>query len=526
MPNESTTRDNISQLSTIVDTLIALFGASVVIAATSTFGPGLSPDSITYISAAESLLSSGALLGVTGSPYVNWPPLFPLAIAIIELLGVSGPQAARLLNAICFGASAGMASYLTRRMTRQTWTGLTAGVVTVLTVMFLDPFTRVLSEPLFIVLVLIFVAVSATALRRQGDLKYVVLAALLAACAALTRYIGVTVLVTGAIVLTAGVQMDVGGRLRRAALFLFVSGLPLALWVARNFILVATPTGSREGSQSTLAESLRSMAVTTAQWVTPLDWIQHLGPYKASPLALLIVLVVLLGSVWWIVWSLMTWAQRAYNDGWASGALFVLATFVVVYLTSLALVTRVVATSYLGARFLAPVFVPILVILMVAGLETWLHIGRGRYAAFTKSALVLMLSSCLLLQAHRTVDLIRHRRAEGTGGYESDAWQNSPLLEYIRTYELDGHLVSNAPDVLYLATGQRTPWSPGKPFRPQQLDSFARIDEDVYVVWFDRVGWRHYLMKPAELAEFVEIVKAVEKTDGTIYKILAPRTSR
>ncbi len=51
-------------------------------AGTSLYGPGLSADSITYWSAAQSFRESLTLLKVDGSAYTNWPPLYPVLLSL------------------------------------------------------------------------------------------------------------------------------------------------------------------------------------------------------------------------------------------------------------------------------------------------------------------------------------------------------------------------------------------------------------------------------------------------------------
>src|SRR5262249_2152435 len=52
-------------------------GAMLVLAATACCGPGLTPDSGCYLSAARSLAAGRGCIPFSGHPFVEWPPLYP-----------------------------------------------------------------------------------------------------------------------------------------------------------------------------------------------------------------------------------------------------------------------------------------------------------------------------------------------------------------------------------------------------------------------------------------------------------------
>src|SRR3954470_10266107 len=81
---------------------LAFAGALVI---TSGAGPGLDPDSMSYMHAATTLAHGGALRDVqrdwaspdSTMPLAHWPPGYPIAIAGVELLGVGAKAAARVI---------------------------------------------------------------------------------------------------------------------------------------------------------------------------------------------------------------------------------------------------------------------------------------------------------------------------------------------------------------------------------------------------------------------------------------------
>ena len=81
----------------------AALGAVLVLARQAPNGAGLHWDSVIYVTVARNLLSGVGFSDYTGYPYVYWPPLYPLLLAVASLdlldpLDVAGP-----LNAALFG---------------------------------------------------------------------------------------------------------------------------------------------------------------------------------------------------------------------------------------------------------------------------------------------------------------------------------------------------------------------------------------------------------------------------------------
>src|SRR5262245_63939659 len=61
--------------------LPSLAGVVLVLVMGARAGPGVTPDSVTYLSTAESLRADGSFRRYDGAPYVEFPPLYPLVLA-------------------------------------------------------------------------------------------------------------------------------------------------------------------------------------------------------------------------------------------------------------------------------------------------------------------------------------------------------------------------------------------------------------------------------------------------------------
>ena len=106
--------------------VLGLGGFGLVWLSTSTYGPGLSSDSIHYIYAAHSVMAGDGFLAFGGSPYVGWPPLFPSALAGLGKLGLDPLDGVRVLNAGVYGLTIYSAGHLLRTHLKSSWLAVAA----------------------------------------------------------------------------------------------------------------------------------------------------------------------------------------------------------------------------------------------------------------------------------------------------------------------------------------------------------------------------------------------------------------
>ena len=66
--------------------LLGLTGTILSLLSTSLFGSGLSPDSVYYISIARNIAAGNGFVTFMGAPMIEWPPLYPLILAIPGIL--------------------------------------------------------------------------------------------------------------------------------------------------------------------------------------------------------------------------------------------------------------------------------------------------------------------------------------------------------------------------------------------------------------------------------------------------------
>jgi hypothetical protein len=483
---------------------------------TSRYGIGISADSVGYISVAHSLLAGQGFRCFDGRPYVDQPPGFPLLLAGCGLLGLAPVQAARLVNALALGAIVGMAGMSLRRLiTCRRIAALGAWAVTVSV-----PLNGVghyaWTEPLFILCALLFCD-RMTRFITADDRRAFAAAALCAALACLLRYIGLTIVLTGAIALLwVNSGENVGRRCRDAALFVGLAVMPLAAWCLRNWLISATLFGARIPSTFTWKQILMLTAETIVRWLAIPGVSSGL---RIGPLGVTLLAVVGFGLYRVAVGKL---------DPSTRVSLRLTACFTLVYLAWLMVSSATVAFDRIGDRLLSPVFVP-LAMLTVFAIDQWRTIAvcPGAGKRLTTTGLVglslwLAFPTCAALRRTRSMAVV------GAGGYSTARWHESPLVRSLRRQPLPGPVYSNRPDALYLLTGIATRLSPQKSYHNNfvrrnlvSLPQFQRELEaagTASLVWFPDSP-RRYLYTVDELPSSLGITRMATFPDGTIYTL-------
>ena len=411
--------------------LAVLFGAAAcygVLAMTDPPGPGLDPDTMSYLGAAESLVRHGDLRipsahwlsGDSTEALGHFPPGYPIVIAGPVALGASPVQAARGIEAAAAFATVALAVWLAGAVAGDV-AGAMAGTVLLVSPSFAFDHWQIISEPLCLAL-LMATLVLMTWSRRPWTYG------LAAAAAGIVRYAAVGS--TGAVALWAyGTTGSRSERLRRAAVAAAPSVILQTLWTIRS----AIEGGEIRtfGLRGNLDATFRELMSTLGAWLAP-----SVPAGWASG-----VLAVAVGVV--AVAVLAREARRtaaAADDSAAPRRRFLCAAALVAGCYAAFVVFSrlfVDETIPFDVRILSPFIVPAEVaaaVAFVAAAGTWSRPARAIAAVV---GLAWLSGS-----AAATVGAVRDA-LDGGWGYASDEWRTSALAEWLRTEGRSRAIFSN-----------------------------------------------------------------------------------
>lgn len=475
---------------------VGVLGAVLwIMALTSLYGPGLSPDSTEYLYLAAEILSGG-LRFWNENEAVSQPPFYPAMIAALAgSTGVDVMKAALWLNLLAAGALIALVARGVVESGRSVLVLSVALAFVILSAPFSEVFSMAWSEIVF--LPLVYGAMWAAAAPERGWLRASVVPGVLGALAVMTRYAGVALVPVLCLHLLVTVR---GGWRRRLAYAVTAGAIPTGVFLAylwRNLTVSGSTLGVRHSSQTTLGENLRLTAEVFGGWV------------------------------FWPALALGLWIFRRRLGSWVRELTPMLRLWVAyagAHLAFLVWTSTTTAFDPIDTRLLSPVL-PALVAAFAA-LAQGTPEGPGRARRLLGVAWVSLL---LLVPVRSAHGLYRHHTTEGAGGYHTRAWFESELMNRLRTGGIPAteRVFTNLPDGLYILTGIRSELSPAS--RGYRSDERTGVDarnlgqrypgfEGSLWVWFDSTG-RDFLLTPEQIREWCRLERVEAFDDGVIYRV-------
>lgn len=482
--------------------------ATLLLVITQPPGPGLEPDSTSYVGAAESFAHGHGYRipytpwqsADTSAPLSHFPPAFPTALALPIVVGVAPLQSARIVN-----AAAALADVVLATLIVADAAGAAAAALTALAILVMRPFVlthlSILSEPLFLADLMaslaLMIAVATAADERQRRTRAVAAGAL-GALSALTRYAGVAV--GGAIVLW---MLLLPGRRTTRLTRAGAAFLPPLILVGAWIIHVRLTSGSHGirtfGTYGDFGTTLRMGAATVVAWLVPLSADQSLPGRRWLALLLLaaLAIVVVLG------------ARRAAPRARATIA----AAIVLAMCYALVIVlSRVFADPGIpfDERILMPLFLLATIVIAVSLHGWWTTV---RLLPRALSAIVLL----AWLAASASASYDEAAAALDTGvDFAQDEWKLSPLVAWARDSAAHRPIYTNWAPVAFFHLGRASRELPHAN-EPDLLRAFVdtlRVRHGVAIVFEQRDP---DFIGPADLIGVPGLRRAAQFPDGSAF---------
>ena len=480
-----------------------LVTAGLVLVATSAYGPGLTPDSLSYVSTAKSVASGGGFRNHVDQPLVLFPPLYPLLLAPGMWLGAAALSVVRVVNIACTVGIVVVGFSIASRHISSPGLRLAALASLVLSGPVLFVARHAWSEPLFLLLTLAATYCLERALSEDGR-PWVLAAAGLVALACLTRYAGVALILGGAISLLM-TRCPIRRKGATAAAFIFVAGLPLGLWLVRNLVVAGSATGGRPSSSEDVATATGRALSGMGAWLVG-DWVPRTLAAGLMVAFLLAVARLLVVSEHRSLVPLTT----------TTGALLV----------GSIVSASIAAVDDFDDRLLSPFYVPVAILAFVM-LDRWAEAWKATWVLAIAG--LWLLAVPMIEVAKETVEA----RQVGAGGYAHTDWQKSEVMQRLREDAVTTPLWTNAPAaVWFLLDGREARLSPRRhayrsPDTPTNDLAYleaALAHGPVTVAWFDQRA-EPYFFRPDELALLFEVETLTSSRDGEIFAIRSVRGS-
>jgi hypothetical protein len=429
-------------------------------------GPGVDPDALSYLGAGVSLAhfdglrvpSSGWASADTAAPLVHFPPGLSAGIAAGVAAGLTPVNAARIIEAVAACVTIA-AIVLIAAAAGGPAAALTAAAIAAATPALVTVHAGVLSEPLFLALLVCFTGVLASERGATATRRAYVLGAL-AAAATLVRYAGAALIaaaVFDAFVSSAPPdanesEPDAGvhwrERVGRAVVAAALPAIALGAWIITRPFSADAERIREVGLYTTgLGATLAGGAATAGRWLAP--------GIEADTARTIVALAVLAGII-------ALFVRAARDVGRGEGRASEVRLHRAIELVGLCYVLVVGASRLivdpgipLDDRILAPLFLLASLAIGVA-LASLLRAAFGvRHAANRGRALFALgiTVSWIVGAAGVSGSAVREARRDG-GDLAATEWRLSPLVDWAAHAEPGTHLYSNWPAAVWYHTGR------------------------------------------------------------------------
>jgi hypothetical protein len=512
------TPTNSSKEFKIILLLFSMTGVAIILLSTSLYGAGLSPDSVYYISTARNIASGNGFTSFDGIQMVLWPPLYPLILAIPDIvLHIDPLSSANIINAIFYGMIIYFSGIL---LSKHLFSSVIYSLLGVIVILFsnalLDLGTMAWSETTFVLLVLIFLVYIQKFLIKNDRSSFIIFT-VTAALACLTRYIGICLILTGSLVLFLFYKKSLISRFKIIGLFVLITSIPIGLWIIRNYSINGRFSGELYRTKTSWIQNLNLASNTILNWghFPPKDL--HFS--NLLFMFLIIIIVVLSGYI----------IKRNFSKlGIRLMQILPLVFYVVIYISILIILSSTVKFDSIGWRLMMPVYIPVTILLLFA-FDVLLEPLRVHFSTFTINKILALIMTVWLVcyQIFGAARLV-HWWVIGGSGFNSQEWRSSEVIHYVKQhpFEQDRKVYSNENAILYILTDIRAQRSPVKIISDSTLllsdkSNMSYLQENQsydYFVWFDKYPDSYSITKE-KLEHTSNVHKIVQLKDGAIFSI-------
>ena len=463
----------------IVPVCVGTGATLLVLLRQTTYGGGFTTDSSLYINIARDLVNG---YGIKDTLWFI-PPGFPSLLALVSVFGPDPREAAPFVNATAFGLTVAVAGIWFRIHIKSrilvVWGTCAVASSTALSF----PSTIAWTEAPFC----LFVVLSLFSLdrylstcnrrvhpekrerpREQGMFRlfssstaaWLVLAAIFAAMATLTRWMGVTVIAAGSLLLLIRRRKPFVARIRSFIAYTVVAAVPVSTWMTGYFLYQDSSfrySYPSDGGGKLWRHNLCTTAGEFTEWA--------IGRFGSGYLGKLLFAC---GDVFdWTTRNIICIPQLGLLSVFALGATYLLrdirgggrikqraalappVTFALIYMFAL-YISLPLTDIRMQIRYLAPLYVPLLFVAAIALNEGYHRVTSKNMINLSSLAIITSLflwTSQQLYVNYKDIDSWLTRGApylnENSSQhylYTSKYWRTSELIRYIKNADVEGRL--------------------------------------------------------------------------------------
>ncbi len=512
----------------------AFASITLIISATSKFGPGISEDSVAYLAAARNILNFKELSVLTdlkgnqlnlwlpvrdGELYhiFPWPPLFPFIISIFGFVGLNLIESARWINAVLFGANIFLILLILRKYTRSLLLILFSSIIFTTFAHMIQVHSYVWSEPLFLFLSLLGFYFLFNFLENS-KIYNLLISSLSFSLAFFTRTLGVSLIATGVIAILFFSELKIKNRIIYSILFTVIGISPFLIWTLKNRFVFGY-TATELSIYPLKLNTLKEIIETVSSW-----FYLSILPFSASIILLSIILIVVIFiSIYISIKSKKRNINNSYKLNSKIINVFLIFTFFY-FFSLLSAGLFFLANIRVDGRALIPVYISTFIILVLFIKRSMNYFRNKRVI----NRIIFILCEILIVFSLATMIFgIKEFYEEGQG-YNSKGWLKSDTIRELKDLNSAERIYTNNPYAIYFYLDKNP-----NPF-PTKINIYTAKENINYIrdlnktmeeirkkngliVLFDLR--QYYLAEEKELLEDYKLILIKDTQDGAIYKV-------
>jgi hypothetical protein len=490
----------------------AIAGFLIIYAFSHHGGIGVSPDSVVYISVAANIHDHGTITDFSRGPLMDFPAFYPIFLSgVMFLTGLDCVHFGPVLNGILFASVILLCGWLMEKFSfRSKWYKWILLSIIVFSPCLLEVYSMIWSETLFLVLLLLFIYSCGIYFRSRSN-GSLLLMALIAGLACVTRYAGITLIGTGGLLILCDPRPGSRKKIRDLVLFGLVAFVFLVINLYRNRLVTGTLTGYREKGATPFIRNLHDFGNVFCDWL-PLsnngyDWGGLVG-------------------LFWILFFMISFVRRRVKKDRFFSYENIATAYFIVYAVFILFSATFSRFQPLDSRLLSPLFIP-----WIWGATCWIPAGLAAWAPYRRRIVLIAAVVAAIgfqvgqfLDDYETWDGVRDA---GIPGYTEDDWRNSETMNYVRRnksmlQQPGSTLYSNADDGIWFLTGARADMIPHKDFAKDVKEFLA--EDHFYLVWFND-GVNPDLLSIPYIAKHKKLASEQVFNDGAVYLFTTDSTA-
>jgi hypothetical protein len=430
--------------------MLSCLGIALILYQTQLY-PGVGGDSVHYVMGAENILSGKGYARLSGGgevrPITGFPPLYSIVLAGVGLTKVDLFEGARILNAALFGVSIFLTSKLLFAYTRSIMTSLIGGALVLTSLSLVNIYSMVMTEPLFIFLMLLAILTLVRYLDTQ-KVAYLILSGIMVSLSVMTRYVGLSLLGAGGLSILFFSRTHWKRRILDCILFAGLTVFPLYLWLQRNASVEGTAVNRELIYHPMSATLMRAFIAEVLSWFVP----RILGLSRGLRNLLVIILTIPWMGFYYFQEIMRFFKQKSVSrkDYWSLP--WVLTLYAGIYLVILILNSTLLdagTTMSAPPRYLAPVFVAIVLIFVLAIHQLIEPENRGR---LLRGVVLLLGIAVVAVHAKQVFDYIQDPFS--AGGYFEYKVKRAEAVPAFEALDPEVPIISNNPEMVYVMSGR------------------------------------------------------------------------